>query len=107
MELEKSNQALKSFVSIASHDLQAPLRKIISFSSFLESERKNIRPKSIKYLERMQKTAHWMQELLDDLLLHSHISVQTESFQNANLKIILTDVLEDLDLPYYKFSKNI
>ena len=43
-ELEKSNQALKDFVSIASRDLQAPLRKIISFSSRLESEREKIRP---------------------------------------------------------------
>jgi len=107
MELEKSNQALKDFVSIASHDLQAPLRKIISFSSRLESERENIRPESIEYLERMQKTAYRMQELLDDLLLYSQVSVQTELFQNTNLEITLTDVLEDLNLTHYKFPKNI
>jgi two-component system, LuxR family, sensor kinase FixL len=107
MELEKSNLALKNFVSIASHDLQAPLRKVISFSSRLESERENISPKSMEYLERLQKTTHRMQELLDDLLLYSQISVQTELFQNTNLKIILTDVLEDLNLPHYKFPGNI
>ncbi|MFT4578577.1 MAG: two-component system sensor kinase FixL [Nitrospinales bacterium] len=106
-ELEKSNQALKDFVSIASHDLQAPLRKITSFSSRLESERENIRPESMEYLERMQKTAHRMQELLDDLLLYSQVSVQTESFHNTNLEITLTHVLEDLNLPPYKFPKNI
>ena len=107
MELEKSNQALKNFVSIASHDLQAPLRKIISFSSRLECESKNIRPESMEYLERMQKTAHRMQELLDDLLVYSQVSVLAESFQNTNLEITLTHVLEDLNLAHYKFPENI
>jgi two-component system, LuxR family, sensor kinase FixL len=107
LALEKSNQALKDFVSIASHDLQAPLRKIALFSSRLENERENIRPESIEYLERMQKTAHRMQELLDDLLLYSQVSMQTGLFQNTNLEITLTDVLEDLDLPHYKFPENI
>jgi two-component system, LuxR family, sensor kinase FixL len=105
--LEKSNQALKDFVSIASHDLQAPLRKITSFSSRLESERENISPESMEYLERMQKTTCRMQDLLDDLLLYSQVSVQTESFQNTNLQITLTHVLEDLNLPLNKFSDNI
>jgi two-component system, LuxR family, sensor kinase FixL len=107
VELEKSNQALKDFVSIASHDLQAPLRKISSFSSRLESERENIRPESMEYLERMQTTVRRMQELLDDLLLYSQVSVQTELHQNTNLEITLTHVLEDLNLPPYKFPKNI
>ncbi len=107
IELEKSNQALKDFVSIASHDLQAPLRKINSFSSRLESEKENIRPESMQYLERMQKTAHRMQELLDDLLLYSQVSVQTEPFQTTNLEITLTHVLEDLNLSPRKFPENI
>ncbi len=107
IELEKSNQALKDFVSIASHDLQAPLRKINSFSIRLESERENISPESMEYLERMQKTAHRMQELLDDLLLYSQVSVQTEPLQSTNLEIILTHVLEDLNLPPGKFPENI
>jgi two-component system, LuxR family, sensor kinase FixL len=107
VELEKSNQALKDFVSIASHDLQAPLRKIVSFTSRLESEKENIGLESLEYLDRMQSTAHRMQELLNDLLLYSQVSIQTESFQITNLETILTHVLEDLNLPHHKFSDNI
>jgi PAS domain S-box-containing protein len=107
MDLEKSNQALRDFVSIASHDLQAPLRKIASFTSRLECEKEKIRPESMEYLERMQKTAHRMQELLDDLLLYSQVSVQTESFQNTNLEVTLAHVLEDLNISHHKFPDTI
>ena len=107
MQLEKSNQALKNFVSIASHDLQAPLRKIISFSSRIEIEKENMRPESLEYLERMQQTAFRMQKLLDDLLLYSRLSAQTYPFQKINLKTILTDVLEDLGLLQNHFPENI
>jgi two-component system sensor kinase FixL len=58
-------------------------------------------------LERIQKTAHRMQVLLDDLLLYSQVSVQTESLQNTNLEITLIYVLEDLNLPPGKFPDNI
>jgi light-regulated signal transduction histidine kinase (bacteriophytochrome) len=58
-------------------------------------------------LERIQKTAHRMQVLLDDLLLYSQVFVQTESLQNTNLEITLIYVLEDLNLPPGKFPDNI
>lgn len=48
-----------------------------------------------------------MQELLDDLLLYSQVSVQTEPLQSTNLEITLIHVLEDLNLPPYKFPENI
>lgn len=107
IELEKSNQALKDFVSIASHDLQSPLRKIISFCSRLRSKGANFTPDSLGYLDRTQKVAWRMQELLSDLLLFSQVSAQTEPFQKANLKIILNDVLESLDTPLFEFKDNV
>src|SRR5437868_14946746 len=36
-ELERSNKDLQDFASVASHDLQEPLRKITAFSSRLET----------------------------------------------------------------------
>jgi light-regulated signal transduction histidine kinase (bacteriophytochrome) len=61
----------------------------------------------MEYLERMQKTAHRMQELLDDLLLYSQVSVQTEPLQSTNLEITLIHLLEDFNLPPCKFPENI
>ena len=61
----------------------------------------------MEILERIQKNAHRMQKLLDDFLLYSQVSVQTESFKNTNLEITLIHVLEDLNLPPGKFPENI
>ena len=37
-ELKKSNRVMKEFVSITSHDLQEPLRKIVLFGSLLNEK---------------------------------------------------------------------
>jgi signal transduction histidine kinase len=97
-ELEKSNLAMEDFVSIASHDLQEPLRKIVTFGSRLTGREHGLKPESKGYIERMQKTALRMQSLLEDLLLFSKTSTQTEPFKKVNLKTILKEVLTDLEL---------
>ena len=50
MELEKSNGELSSFNYIASHDLQEPLRKIVTFSELiLQKDSGVISPASAGY----------------------------------------------------------
>ncbi len=105
--LEKSNQALKDFVSIASHDLQAPARKIVSFSSRLKEMKLELDQEPREYLDRMEKIAIRMQVLLDDLLDFSKVSDQTNTFQKTDLKIILKEVLEDLPLPHQELHERI
>ena len=80
-ELEKSHLAMKDFVSIASHDLQEPVRKIAIFGSRLIEKEDSLKPEIREYLERMQKFALRMQNLINDLLLffknqHSDRTVQ-------------------------------
>jgi two-component system, LuxR family, sensor kinase FixL len=107
IELEKSNRSLKEFVSIASHDLQAPLRKIISFSARLEEMELNLPVESQGYLSRMHKIAFRMQDLLNDLLTFSQVSAPTDSVQKIDLNIILNDVLEDMVLPHQRLKESI
>ena len=97
-ELENSNRAMEDFVSIASHDLQEPLRKIMTFGNRLTQKDDNLQPTSREYIKKMQKTALRMQSLLKDLLLFSKASTQTESFKKINLKTTLKEVLTDLEL---------
>ncbi|MFQ5717060.1 MAG: cache domain-containing protein, partial [Nitrospinales bacterium] len=56
IELERSNEALLNFVSIASHDLQEPLRKIAVFGDRLKHSA-SLDERGRDYLERMQRSA--------------------------------------------------
>ncbi|MBI4384142.1 MAG: PAS domain S-box protein [Nitrospinae bacterium] len=96
-ELEKSNEALKDFSFIASHDLQEPLRKIVSFADLLKTNSANLDPNSRNYLTRMQAAAHRMRDLIYDLLQYSRIESRLKIKRSIDLKEIVRDVLEDLE----------
>ncbi|HJT23872.1 MAG TPA: PAS domain S-box protein, partial [bacterium] len=67
--LEVSNKELQDFVFVASHDLQEPLRKVLSFGEFLQEEYGGKLEETGKdYLDRIRSAATRMQTLINDLL---------------------------------------
>ena len=96
-ELERSNNDLKDFAHIASHDLQEPLRKISIFSGRLKSARSLLSEQHIYDLSRMGNAAQRMQVLIKDLLELSQITAKGQPFEKVNLKEIACEVIEDLE----------
>ena len=96
-ELERSNNDLKDFAHIASHDLQEPLRKISIFSDRLKNARSLLNEQQLNDLSRMGKAAQRMQALIEDLLQLSQITEKGKPFQKVNLKEIASEVIEDLE----------
>ncbi|MBC8283364.1 MAG: CHASE domain-containing protein [Nitrospinae bacterium] len=94
--LQANNRELESFASIASHDLQEPLRKVIIFGDLLLEKAKNLDSKSKDYVERMQKASGRMQVFIDDLLAFSKIA-QNLTFKNVQTDKLLKEVIEDLE----------
>jgi signal transduction histidine kinase len=97
-ELARSNEELESFASIASHDLQEPLRKVRTFTeqlTVLEAER--LSEKGQDYLARANSAAERMQKLIEDLLKFSRVSTQGRPFQTVDLGEITNRVLVDLE----------
>jgi two-component system sensor kinase FixL len=98
-ELSRSNQELQDFASVASHDLQEPLRKIQALSDRLQiNEAGNLKEDSIDYLNRIQNAASRMQILINDLLTFSRITTKAQPFKNINLNGIIVDILCDLEI---------
>lgn len=98
-QLERSNSELLDFASVASHDLQEPLRKIQAFSDRIIVKYSTILPDEGKdYLHRMNNAANRMQKLINDLLTYSRVSTKPLPFIKVDLNQIVEDVLLDLEV---------
>lgn len=97
-QLERSNRELQDFAYVASHDLQEPLRKIVVFGERLkEKAADRLEAETLDYLQRMQKAASRMQNLINDLLTFSRVTTKAQPFASVDLANIATDVVEDLE----------
>ncbi len=98
-ELARSNAELEQFASVASHDLQEPLRKIQAFGDRLRPQiSDSLNEQGLDYLDRMKNAAFRMQALIDDLLNFSRISSQARPFVSTKLDEVFKDVVSDLEV---------
>jgi signal transduction histidine kinase len=96
-ELVRSNAELDQFASIASHDLQEPLRKVRTFTERIcDTEADRLSERGIDYLHRANASAERMQTLIEDLLRYSRVSTHGRPFTSVDLRRVAEDVLEDL-----------
>ncbi len=96
--LALSNRELEEFTSIASHDLQEPLRKIVAFGDRLETRcREALSEEGHDYLDRMRRAAARMSTLIEDLLQLSRVGTKPEPFQRVLLASVVSEALEDLE----------
>jgi light-regulated signal transduction histidine kinase (bacteriophytochrome) len=97
--LESANKDLDLFAFMASHDLQAPLRKMRMFSDrLLSSQRDTLSEDARLYLSRIQLVAKRMQDLINDILKFSKITVERESLEEVDMNQVVQDVLSEMDL---------
>lgn len=98
-KLERSNAELQNFASVASHDLQEPLRKIQAFGDRLRAKcGERLGEQGRDYLERMQNAAERMQTLIQDLLKLSRVTSRAQPFERCDLGEIVKQVLSDLEI---------
>jgi len=96
-DLQRSNEDLQQFAYVSSHDLQEPLRAIISFSQLLEDEYKDNLDKAGKeFLYFITDGAKKMNTLIKDLLAYSRITTHAKPPKWNNLEKILENALFNL-----------
>ena len=95
--LEQSNAELQQYAFVASHDLQEPIRKILTFSKMIAEKYSEKVPDANPYMNRVISAAERMRTLIVDLLDFSKVAA-APAFKPTNLNAIIGDVLSDLEL---------
>ena len=96
-ELLKTNQELKNFVHVVSHDLKAPIAYIQGFSSvLLENHQENMDDEGRICLERINASARRMEVLVSDLLGLSESGQVVSAFAETPSMQIIEDVTSEL-----------
>jgi signal transduction histidine kinase/uncharacterized protein (UPF0297 family) len=96
--LHRSNRELEQFASVASHDLQEPLRKIQTFGDRLQTRcAPELSEQGHDYLARMLASAGRMRSLIDALLTFSRVATKAQPFEPVNLEATVREVVSDLE----------
>jgi light-regulated signal transduction histidine kinase (bacteriophytochrome) len=96
--IESSNHDLQQFASVASHDLQEPLRKIQIFSNMMKNREAELSPELKKYLNKIIHSSARMKSLILDILNYSRLSASNTVVECIDLKELMLDILEDFEL---------
>jgi two-component system sensor kinase FixL len=97
-QVQRSNRELEQFASIASHDLQEPLRKIQAFGDRLHMKFGAVLgEQGLDYLTRMRAAAARMQAFINNLLAYSRLTSQSRPFELVDLNQLVQEVLSDLE----------
>ena len=96
-DLEESNSELEAFASVASHDLQEPLRKIRTFAEMVAvnlADEKKVRT----YIQKITDATGKMMFLIRELLNFSKLSQSGQIYTEVNLDEILETVKDNFEL---------
>jgi len=90
-----SQKERDDFIYLASHDLKAPLRKIITFTErLIEKSGTQLNEEALSYLQRIEKNVLSMQSLVDGLSELSEIEANAH-FEKCDLNKIINEVLKE------------
>jgi PAS domain S-box-containing protein len=96
-ELALSNESLRQFAYVASHDMKEPLRKIMVFADMvLNREKTNLSERSVEQLQKMQASGRKLYQMVEDILSFSMLEAK-EDRDEVELAAIIEEVRELLD----------
>ena len=99
-ELERSNNELKDFAYIVSHDLKAPLRAITSLAQWLAADYGDKLDEDGKeQLELLKNRTRRMHNLIEGILTYSRIGRSKEEKDEVDLNILVSEVIATIDPP--------
>jgi PAS domain S-box-containing protein len=98
-ELTTINKQLEAFVYSIAHDLRAPLRSMEGFSAMLLSEESEALSKSGRdAANRINRSAHFMDSMLQDLLVFCRVTQDEMKLTPVNLETVVQSVLSRFEM---------
>ncbi|MBX9722201.1 MAG: PAS domain S-box protein, partial [Candidatus Obscuribacterales bacterium] len=96
-KLTQSNEALREFAKVASHDLQEPLRAVQGFANLLaENTKGKLEKDSEEFIEYILDGTQRMQQLIRSVLVHSQINSDSSDQHATNCNLVIEEVMANL-----------
>jgi PAS domain S-box-containing protein len=98
-KLQERNVELDRFVSIAAHDLKAPLRAIANLSEWIEEDLQAQIPGENPQLQLLRQRVKRMDALIDGLLRYSRTGREDLAIETVDVAEILAETIDSLSPP--------
>jgi PAS domain S-box-containing protein len=98
-QLQERNQELDRFVSIAAHDLKAPLRAIANLAEWIEEDLQEHIPGENSQLQLLRQRVKRMDALIDGLLRYSRAGKEQLEIETVDVAEMLAETIDSLSPP--------
>ena len=96
--LRRSNEDLERFAYVASHDLQEPLRSIVSFTQLLDRRyHGKLDTEADEFIDFIVEGGNRMQRLILDLLAFSRVNTTRQQIATTDAEDVLAEAERSLD----------
>ena len=106
-ELERSNEEIKRFASITSHDLREPIRNIMGFTQLLErSIKKDKKEDVIEYLDYVKNSINRIDVLTKDIEDYTKLEYKIDKITDVKVNEIVDEIFNQFKDEYKGFFFN-